>query len=66
MQWSKYYDAGHCVKSALIRSFSGLYFPTFGLNTEIYFSVQMQENKDQKISEYGQFSSSGSQSILFP
>ena len=26
----------HCVKSVLIRSFSGLYFPTFGLHTERY------------------------------
>ena len=26
----------HCVKSVRIRSFSGLYFPVFGLNMEIY------------------------------
>ena len=26
----------HCVKSVLIRSFSGPYFPAFGLNTERY------------------------------
>ena len=26
----------HCVKSVLIRSYSGLHFPTFGLNTERY------------------------------
>ena len=26
----------HCVKSILIRSFSGSYFPAFGLNKEIY------------------------------
>ena len=26
----------HCVKSVQIRSFSGPYFPVFGLNTEIY------------------------------
>ena len=26
----------HCVKSVLIRTFSGLYFPAFGLNTERY------------------------------
>ena len=26
----------YCVKSVLIRSFSGLYFPTFGLNAERY------------------------------
>ena len=29
-------DNIHCVKSARIRSFSGLYFPTLGLNTEKY------------------------------
>ena len=27
----------HCVKSVCIRSYSGLYFPAFGLNTERYF-----------------------------
>ena len=27
---------GHCMKSALIRSFSGPYFPAFGLNMERY------------------------------
>ena len=26
----------HCVKVVCIRSFSGVYFPVFGLNTEIY------------------------------
>ena len=26
----------YCVKCVLIRSFSGLYFPAFGLNTERY------------------------------
>ena len=26
----------HCVKSVHIRSYSGPYFPTFGLNTERY------------------------------
>ena len=25
---------GHCVKSDRIRSYSGLHFPTFGLNTD--------------------------------
>ena len=35
--------ANHCVKSVRIRSFTGPYFPTFGLNTE------------QKNSEYGHF-----------
>ena len=38
---------GHCVKSVLIRSFSGPNFPEFGLNT------------DQKNSEYGHFSRCG-------
>ena len=28
----------HCVKSVRIRIYSGLQFPTFGLNTERYFS----------------------------
>ena len=28
--------AYHCVKSVQIRSFSGPYFPVFGLNAEIY------------------------------
>ena len=26
----------HCVKNARIQSFSGLHFPSFGLNTESY------------------------------
>ena len=29
-------DKMHCVKIVQIRSFSGLYFPVFGLNTEVY------------------------------
>ena len=29
-------DLKHYVKSVRIRSFSGLYFPAFGLNTERY------------------------------
>ena len=37
----------HYVKSVRIRSFSGPYFPAFGLNT------------DQKNAEYGNFSRSG-------
>ena len=36
-----YYD---CLKSVRIWSFSGPYFPAFGLP----YSVRMQENKDQK------------------
>ena len=35
----------HCVKSVRSRSFSGPYFPAFGLNSEIYpYSVRVQEN----------------------
>ena len=41
----------HCVKSVRIWSFSGPYFPEFGLNTEIGsifpYPVQMRENTDQ-------------------
>ena len=40
-----------CVRT---RSYSGLYFPTFGLNTQRY-SVRMWENTDKKNSEYGHF-----------
>ena len=29
-------SGSHCVKSVLIRSYSGPYFPAFGLNTERY------------------------------
>ena len=54
------WDDFHCVKSGRIRSFSGPYFPAFGLHTERYSvkSVQMRENMDQKKSEYGHFSRS--------
>ena len=41
-----YFEETHCVKKAQIWSFSG---PS---------SVRMRENKDQKNSEYGQFSRS--------
>ena len=44
----------HCVKVVQIRSFSGPYFPAFGLNTEIY-----GVNRDQKNSVFGHFSRSG-------
>ena len=39
--------AVHCVKSVCIRSFSGPYFPTFGLNTERYriFPIQSEREK---------------------
>ena len=51
----------HCVKSVRIRSYSGLHFPTFGLNT--YLSVfspnaGMLENVDQSNSEYRHLSGS--------
>ena len=54
----------HCVKSDRIWSFSGLYFPTFGLNS---YLVQMRENTYRKNSEYGQFlrSSSGLCKMFF-
>ena len=46
----------HCVKSVRIRSYSGPYFPTFGLNTDRYsVSVRMRENMDQNNSEYEHF-----------
>ena len=53
----------HCVKSVRIRSFSGPYFPAFGLNMDRYRvslqnSVRMRENTDRKNSEYGHFSHS--------
>ena len=40
----------HCVKSVRIRSYSGLHFPTFGLNTERYgvsFRIQSECGKIQ-------------------
>ena len=52
----------HCVKSIHIQSFSGPFFLTFGLNAD-----RMQENTDQKTSQYGHFSRSGRRdcSIVF-
>ena len=43
------------MKSFRIWSFSGPYYPTFGVNTERYSpcSVRRQENTDKKNSEYG-------------
>ena len=38
----------HCVKSVQIRSFSGPYFPTFGLNTErcyVFLRIQSEYGK---------------------
>ena len=42
------------MKRVCIRSFSGLCFAEFGLNSEKY-RVSLQENTDQKNSEYGHF-----------
>ena len=45
-----------CVKNVRIRSYSGPYFPTFGLNMKRYsVSLQMREYTDQNNSEYGHF-----------
>ena len=32
-----FFGRDHCVKNVRIRSYSGPYFPTFGLNTKRYF-----------------------------
>ena len=45
------------VKIVRIWSYSGPYFPAFGLNISPY-SVRMRENTDQNNSEYGHFSRS--------
>ena len=45
----------HCVGSVRIRSFSGPFFPAFGLNTN---RIQMRENTVKKNSEFGHFSHS--------
>ena len=45
------------VKSVRIRSFSGLHFAAFRLNTKIYFANL--ENADLENSEYGHFLRSG-------
>ena len=39
----------HCVKSVQIRSFSGPYFPAFGMNTEKYSEIL-----SQNAGKYGQ------------
>ena len=49
-----------CMKRARIRSYSGPYFPVFGLNTErysVYLCIQSEcwKNTDQNNSEYGHF-----------
>ena len=58
------YNVIHCIKSVRIRSYSGPYFPAFGLNSDIRsispYSGRMWENTDQNNSEYGHFSRSNS------
>ena len=47
------FHSSHCLKSVRFRSFSGQYFPAFGLNTDIsLYSVRMRKNTNQKNSEY--------------
>ena len=46
-----------CVKGVRIRSFSGPYFPAFGLNISPYL-FRMWGNMDQKNPKYGPFSRS--------
>ena len=49
----------HCVKSVLIRSYSGPHFLAFGLKrTDTPYSVQRPENADHNKFEYGHFSCS--------
>ena len=51
------FQSFHYVKSVRISSFSGPYFPAFGLRISPYW-VHMRENMDQNNSEYGHFSRS--------
>ena len=39
----------HCVKSVLIRSYSGPYFPAFGLNTERYSVSLLSQSECEKM-----------------
>ena len=53
----------YCVKKVLIQSFSGPYFPVFGLNTDIYFvnlCIRFEYGKirTRKNSVFGHFSCS--------
>ena len=53
----------HCVKSVQIRSFSGPYFPAFGMNPEIYSVNHCIHSKCEKVwtrknSVFGHFSRS--------
>ena len=59
----------HCVKYVQIRTFSGPYFPAFGLNTKRYFvSLRIQfkcgEIRTRKNSFFGHFSRSASLAVL--
>ena len=50
----------YCVKSVRTRTYSGLHFPAFGLNTERYsvsllYSARVREKTGQNNSEYGHF-----------
>ena len=47
-KWKKN-EATHCVKSVRIRSFSGLYFPTFGLNAGRYSVSLRIQSECEKI-----------------
>ena len=47
--FSYMYTTNHCVKSVCIRSYSGLHFPAFGLNTEIYSVSLRIQSKCGKI-----------------
>ena len=63
LMFFKGYEMGtfHSVKSVRIRSYSGQYFLSFGLNTRIInfsHSIRMWENVNQNNSEYGHFSCS--------
>ena len=61
--WCKIWNISFTAfKSVRIWSFSGRYFPVFGLNSEIYFvnfkspySPRMREDTDQKSSKYIHF-----------
>ena len=54
----------HCIKSVQVQSFSGLYFPVFGLNTEIYgenlrIQYKYRKIRTRKKSVFGHISHSG-------
>ena len=48
MMWNTVWKGLHCVKSVRTRSFSGQYFPAFGLNTErheVFLLIQSEFGK---------------------